>query len=104
MFFEEDRPMAVVKNMAKSTPGPWRRSGAQVIGSDGDVVATCRQAKPRNTMTAIKNAQLIAMAPTLLECVQQAILLLGRDCPEGGRTDAFCKGATQIITEATKDY
>ncbi len=46
--------------MNRSTPGPWRRDGTNVLGADNQVVAVCRQAKPRNTMEAMGNAELIA--------------------------------------------
>ncbi len=65
----------------RTTPGPWRADGTQVIGADNQVVAVCRQAKPRNTMIALDNAKLLGAAHDLLEACKAAEMVMRNNIP-----------------------
>ena len=49
----------------------WFADGVRVLDADLTVITVCRQAKPLNTMTALRNARLIGAAPELLAALRE---------------------------------
>lgn len=76
--------------MAEHTKLPWHKDGPVVVGQDWGVVAVCRQAKPRNTMVSIANAEFIVRAANCHEELLAAckmIAAIGGNLPDEHLTD-----------------
>ena len=77
--------------MATRTPGRAIVDGTHLIGQDNQVVAVCRQAKPRNTMVALANAKHLARCWNVIEeyCSGDPEKVLELACREVARDKGF---------------
>lgn len=96
----------------KGTPGPWNinnqwfgpTNAVSWVSIENDNKNIIAEAKGKHCSIPNKeckyNARLIAVAPELLEVLQEMVYLFAGEMPKGTPRHSACKKATSIINKA----